>query len=352
MATASITMDAGLLAVPPTQVSAEEAHGYVERLLDWAKLLDEPWIALCLSEQASGALFEDGLFPMREQLRALFSQHGIHEYDVNTVATVVNRLLQHTPSFETYYRVRDALTENLTTSPDVIQFYTGQGLQTDLARCMLLLAIVRAHCREEILQNAMVLRFSPKRTIRVCAQVHEIEHMREEDFAAAIPRPPQYFKGEVLTCDDFRGLLDCIDETEVLRSAADRAGVEVAVRMRLFKSRPAREVPPEWDDIQGMTIGKRFYQAICGCCADAAPAFASRALRAICDAVDRQNMPAVHALRVGAGGSDPQRRRSSDEAKAWRRDVDHEYHLHYWEREDGSIEIATVGVHNDFSIPE
>ena len=25
---------------------------------------------------------------------------------------------------------------------------------------------------------------------------------------------------------------------------------------------------------------------------------------------------------------------------AWRRDIDHEYHLHYWERLDGTVEFA------------
>ena len=54
-------------------------------------------------------------------------------------------------------------------------------------------------------------------------------------------------------------------------------------------------------------------------------------LRAAADAIDRQKMSAVHALRTGEGGDNPQRLRERDSAKAWRRDVDHEYHLHYWD---------------------
>jgi hypothetical protein len=351
MTSATITVDAGLLAVPHVGGSSEDVHGYVERILDWAKLLDEPWIALCMSEHASEALSTDELFPVRDHLRRLFSCHGIREYDVNTVATVINRLLQHTPSFETYYRVRETLSEDFSTSPDVMQFCTGHGLQMDLARCILLLAILRKHCQEDILQNALILRHCPVRKIHVRALVHEIEHERD-DLLSGVPTPPEYFEGDVLACDDFRGFLSCIDESMVLMAATDVAGVEIAIRIRLYKSRLERYEEPNWDNIGGMVIGHQFEDVIRQCCRGADSGFPDRALRAICEAIDKQSLRSVHAMRTGSGGNDPPRRRSSDNAKAWRRNIDYEYHLHYWDLPDGSIELATVGLHNDFAIPE
>ena len=112
MTSATITIDAGLLAVPHVGGSTEDVHGYVERILDWAKLLDEPWIALCMSEHASGLCRPMSYFRSETTCVGSFSCHGIREYDVNTVATVINRLLQHTPSFETCYRVRETLSED------------------------------------------------------------------------------------------------------------------------------------------------------------------------------------------------------------------------------------------------
>ena len=53
----SVTIDAGVLAAPPEHGSADDAHRYVETLLDWSKLLDEPWVAIYMSERASEALF-------------------------------------------------------------------------------------------------------------------------------------------------------------------------------------------------------------------------------------------------------------------------------------------------------
>ncbi len=351
MPSASVTIDAGVIAAPPIDGVAGDAHRYIDALLDWAKLLDEPWVAICMSERSSEALFADDLYPLRDHLRQLFDRHGIREYDVNTVAIVIDRLLMHTPSFETYFRVRDALIEDVSTAPDVLELCAGEKVQTDLARCLVLIAILRKHCGADILDNALIVRRSPGRRVRVRALVHEIEHSRG-DFSPMLPTPPEYFEGEVLVCDDFRGLLACIDECSVLRSATDDVGIEIAIRIGLYKSRLARSLEPDWDDVSRMRMGDSFGTSLLGCCKSGPLSVAAGAIRAACDAIDRQNLRAVHPLRTGAAGGDPQRRRAKDRAKAWRRDVDRAYHLHYWEAEDGTIEFATIGVHDNFNIPE
>ena len=99
MSVVTVNIDAGVLGVPGGSTAAEDCHRYVATLLDWAKLLDEPWVAILVSERASEALIEDGLYPLRNELHRLFCSHGIVEYDVNTVAQVVDRLLRMTPSF-------------------------------------------------------------------------------------------------------------------------------------------------------------------------------------------------------------------------------------------------------------
>ena len=351
MASASVIFDAGVLAVPPIDGPSSDAHRYVESLLNWVRLLEEPWIAICMSEGAPEALYTDGLYPMWPQLKQLFSRHGIVEYDVNTVVTVIEHLLRQTPSFETYFRVQDVLTEHVSTEPDVLQLCAGDHLQAELERCLVLLAILRRHCGSSILENAFIVREAPGHSILVRALVHGFDHYRE-DIKGALPTPPEFFEGNVLVCDDFSGLLNCIDEGKVLSCAEDDAGVEIAIRIALHKSRLARHVEPDWDGISGIRLGGTFGKLMRRCCSDAPSSVTVAALRSACEAIDRQNLRAVHALRVGSGGNAPQRLRARDGAKAWRRDIDYEYHLYYWEMADGTIEFASMVVHNDFSIPE
>ena len=61
-------------------------------------------------------------------------------------------------------------------------------------------------------------------------------------------------------------------------------------------------------------------------------------------------MEDTHALRESSGGNALQRMRGDD--KAWRRDIDREYHLHYWACEVSTVEFACVVTHDDFYIPE
>ena len=343
----SVTIDAGVLAVPHVDCAKDDAFQYVETLLDWSKLLNEPWVAIYMSERASESLFADGLYPLREQLRELFNAHGIVEFDVNTVARIADQLLVITPSFETYYRTKDVLSEHLETDPDVIRLTTHDGLQSDLARCITLIAVLRKHCSQPLGGHSLILRDAPKQVIQVRAQIHEFEHTRDD--IPPLPSPPEYFEGDVLACDDFRGLIECLDESAILSGASDNLGIALAVRIGLFKDAIAQGDAPDWGGVIVPTIGSRFRELCQQVCADQGASVPPKVLRSIVETIKGRNLPAVHALRTGPRGNEPQRTRGPD--KAERRDIDKEFHLHYWKCADGIVELASVVYHNDFTIP-
>lgn len=347
----SATIDAGVLAAPPLTANREEVYQYVDTLLDWKRLLEEPWISIYMSERASETLIEQGLFPLRDALRALFSSKNIVEYDVNTVAVVAERLLRLTPTFETYFRVRDVLMEHFTTEPELLSLTVGEGMASDLGRCIVLLAILRNYCRNPVRDHTLILKNSPSSgQVIVKAMIHAIEH--ERDDLCGIPEPPEIFEGVVLTCKDFRGLILCINESGVWIAAQDPIGKELAVRIAVYKSRINRRLEPDWDDLPSFCFGRRFLETADNICLRNMGDMVPKLLRSIVEALDRQNMGAVHPLREHEGGGSPQRERSSDGAKAWRRNIDYEYHLHYWECDAGVIEFGSMGPHNDFQIPE
>ena len=77
------------------------------------------------------------------------------------------------------------------------------------------------------------------------------------------------------------------------------------------------------------------------------PKKVSRLLRACSDLLHDRNLVDGHWLREGLGANEPQRARG--DWKAWRHDIDDEFHLHYW-RSGANVELANVVVHNDFGI--
>jgi hypothetical protein len=73
----------------------------------------------------------------------------------------------------------------------------------------------------------------------------------------------------------------------------------------------------------------------------------NKLLRVCGDLASGRNLADSHSLRVGKGGNDAQRMRN--DWRAWRHDIDDEFHLHYW-RQSNRIELANVVVHNNFDI--
>ena len=118
-----------------------------KRFLNWSKLLDEHWVDIYMSERTSEALFGDELYPLRDQLMQFFDAKGIIEYTVNDIASVVNNLLQLTPHFETNFKMREVLAEQILMTPDILQSSPGSNLRSDLTRCVVLIAILREYCR-------------------------------------------------------------------------------------------------------------------------------------------------------------------------------------------------------------
>ena len=164
MSSASVTIDAGVLTVPPLNGTSEDAHRYVETLFNWSKLLDEHWVDIYMSERTSEALFGDELYPLRDQLMQFFDAKGIIEYTVNDIASVVNNLLQLTPHFETNFKMREVLAEQILMTPDILQSSPGSNLRSDLTRCVVLIAILREYCRDSILEHCLILRYAEGRT--------------------------------------------------------------------------------------------------------------------------------------------------------------------------------------------
>lgn len=343
----SVTIDAGVIAAPPSTADRDVVLEYVETLLDWRKLLDEPWIAVYMSELVAEVLFEDGLYPLRNSLHELFASQGVEEYDVNTVALVAENLLRLTPHFETVFKIRDVLFEAPSTEPDLLSIPTYDNMASELARCVILFALLRKHCRNPITEHAFVVRpWEGQTQVQVRALIHDLDH--ERDDMEAVPTPPDYFEGSVWVCQSFRELVTGIDEAVVWQSASDEEGCLIAVQIALYKARLERGLEPEWGEGPPFWFGRDFVGQSRQCFRDNPSGLIERTLRAMVRTIDQLRMEDVHALRESDSGGAPQRTRGAD--KGWRRDIDREYHLHYWQCSDG-IEFGWMGPHNDFHLP-
>lgn len=347
----SVTIDAGVLALPAHDCMPEDVHEYVSRLLEWQKVLSENLIGIFMSERITAVLLDDCLYPLRGELHKLFSTKGIVEYDANTVAAFTEQLLRLTPHFEARFGMREVLQEQLHTTPALHDLTVGSNVASDLGRCLTLFAILRSHCGNESRQHTVVLRKGPVfGPILIRTLIYELEHGRND--LAPLPEPPECFSGVVAGCTSFHGLIMGTDESEAWMSGEASEDRELAVRIAVYKSRVKAGQAVEWDELPLFRFGGEFLTHADSMCRDLRGTFIERLLRSIVETLEQAALTDTHQLRTNPAGGSPQRRRRSDSAKAWRRDIDHTYHLHYWQCQDGLIELASVVTHNDFRIPE
>lgn len=347
----TVTLDPEVLVLPNAESTHAEVQGYIENLVEWSALLEEPWMTLLVSDRSAGALLEDGVYPFWKTLEEFFTAHGVVEYSVGDVVHVLDRFLSMAPSFEEHHGVQDVLfdMDDVVTEPDVLHGELGENVRWARARCFLLLAVLDRYCEESTGLNVVALRRAPDAAVVLRARLVDLEHDRQDLAAVAAV---EELRAAVMVCDGVLGLLWSVDEGELLRGAREQNEVGLACRIALLKARRRAGEEVAWAQVMDWRMGGRFADAVWRCCRDTGGGFAGKLLRAVVETVQGENLQATHWLRTGSGGNDPQRRRKRDGAAAWRRSIDDEYRLHYWMLSDGRVELSWVCAHNDFSIPE
>jgi hypothetical protein len=342
-----MTITAGAIALPQAASTSDDVHKYVKTLLKWSEFLKEPCISISMSEKASEVLVTENLYPMIDDLENFFKSHQILEYDANTVAAIVNNLIKKALSFEVCYKLKDVLTDSLVTNPDIIGLTTCKGLKSDMARCVMLIAILREHCVMPPGGHVLILQEAPaEKLINISAQILEIEH--ERDDLHALPRHPKFFNGHVLVCDDFQGLIKCLNEATILRDATDLRSVEFAIKIALFKYQLDAGSELDWKHVLLPSINEEFVNTCMKWC-EGRRSLPTKILKAITEVILGINMSVGHPLKSGKSGSSPPLKRGNDSAQ--RRKITDYFRLHYWDCEDGSIELGSIVTHNDYSIP-
>jgi hypothetical protein len=347
-----VTIDGSLIAVPPTTCSRDDAHSYVDRLLEWGRLLDNSEVIVFLSVDTCSALDAEGVYPIRQHLKELFRVHPIVEFTVNDIAQLTVRLLSKSQTFEDLLGIRDVLHDPVLTNPNVLDGIPYPRLKSLLERCLISMAIIEKYCSDWVGVNLLVLRSPSPHPVEIRSRIHEIEHVRND--IGSIPYHPAEFLGCVAVYNGFAALVESVDEYPLMANAKSFLAYSSAMKFAIFKYRIKIGQHPDWDSLEKVipAIGEDFLDSLHGCCKSSDPRLMERAVRAMMETIHGQNMAAVHQLREGSGGNAKQRTRTKDKAKAQRRDIDYEFHLHYWDCPDGSVELASVVYHNDFSIPE
>jgi hypothetical protein len=344
----SVTIEPGFFAPPFGARTRETVQNYVDSLLAWKGVLDSGHVFVHVSERTSEALLLSNSYPLRPWLRALLAEARVVEYDANTIAIVAETVLARSASLEEAIRVTDLLAEDLRMTPSLVYEDAPEEIRAATERVVLMLAIVRAFGTDAIaLTNGIVIRETrnvPEVNIRAVITI--LEHTRTD--LGEMGDLPKAFEGRSIICPSFHDYLMALDECTLWRLAKSDAEMEIAIKTSHYKGRALRGELTAWEALPTFRLNAKFLRSVKACRAQEDAALGRSSLRAISETIDGLQMAATHILRTGEGPNDPPITRGVDHA--WRRDVDHEYHLHYWLCGDGQLELSCIVRHNTFEI--
>jgi hypothetical protein len=344
---ASITLDPRLLAPPETSASAEEFRAYVERLLSWSAFAKEKGSSVSISRDAQERLIEDQALPFAVELKKCLKSKGVLEYDLKTLRDFCEGFFRYEPCFQDLIEVNEILYDNKVFSPSFCHTVLLPHTSMEAEKNLVTLAILD-HCGCDISKIGFALQ-SPIAAQQVSAtcQLHAIEHTRTD--LGTLGALPAAVCGNVTVCSSLEDFATNCDRGTLFQSADDDQ-LQLCIKLALYSSRLERGLDPDWTELPDIRMGSDFRMRA-QCVGQLKTGLPSNILNTIVDVYEGLNERQTHAIRIGAGGGDPQRK--SGAFGAWRQDVASDVHLHYWKGADGLIELSWVGhPHDDFYIPQ
>ena len=357
----SVTIDAGVLAVPPEDSPVDAANRYVETLMELSSLRNKSWVDvyIYIREQFHQAFWGGDGF--EQGLKKLFVTKEVKQYSAEDVRSVVYSLFNNTAlQLEEHFEKRLGVSTSevlkdaslIKIDPDTQRLVADNAFQAGITHCLILIAILQ-HYEGSIHNPLLVLQYAPESTVTTVTVQAKI--------SVGLPNCPEAFREEVLICGDFKGIIQGLCAPDIFVSSEDNEDLEAAIRIALYKPRlgkkPNWDGPlQDWDDLlQGLCIGCDFLASVRERYKQHGRRFpAEETLDAIVQTLGKENMEAAHPIRTGSGGADPQLKRKADSAGAMRRKIgnSNDFHLHYWLCKNSSVELASIGFpHDDVSIP-
>ncbi|WP_312199412.1 hypothetical protein [Anaerospora hongkongensis] len=343
----NVHTDPFCLACPLPTTPLIEVEKYIDFLIELDDIAEAWWIKKYIPKDIYDILVKTNGYPNWALLENAINRLGkiYHPSDINRI---LEKMLQRSNYIEDKFEIKEILADNVICQPS---FYKNRGSETFVSTFERLVLLIGFYYAIHNLPNEDFL------LVRDLTSETEIIHALAEIAACEFQIPtsniniPYAIDHSVTACQGLKGICSKVDVTKIWLSAQSVREYKDALQIKVFQRNSANCSNATLGDSRNWGFGRLFLKTLKDLGFSTQANKANLLLRSGTETILNENMNSTHPLRVGSGGNDPQRIRLRDGAKAWRRDIDYDYHLHYWESTQG-IEFASVVTHNDMSIPE
>lgn len=333
----NLFLDPILFLCPSPEDNSQVWEDYVQTLTAWSEIKNSSWATLFRLDSLPPDCY------LSEQHKVPLRKIDLQFQDV---LKVFNSLRDKPRSIEDALNLRDTVFDGLCHEPNDHLRNRPTALIDAYYRLVVLLSLY-AHIHHLPLGEQRLITRSLEDGTEVTLTVETLIC----DFFQT-PQPPEIpgkLSASFSAYSTAQGFRHTVDPVTLWTKARNHIDLRPAIE--LFLAQNALEYGLTDSDVETMPwdIGSEFFTTCRKHGFLHESGKVKRLLRACGETILKQNLGAAHKFRAGKGAREPQRRRSGD--KAWRRDINRTYHLHYWETSNGP-EIASVVHHDNMSIPE
>lgn len=342
----NIFIDPFVLACPKPEEGLAEFHSYIESLITWRDYKKTIGAPIYISAQASDVLAQTNSYPPWESLTKAISILGIEDVQAKDIVVLVNALLMKLPILEDNFGIEDILIDNVIISPCYHLMNRNQIFIEQYERIAIIICCIQLI--NKIPDNQVLI--TRKLVDHRCYSETKGTIIELISSIEGFPLCPFEIIERFFLCNSLDGLYLSLEPTNIWKGARTSDDYETAIRIYVFKEANTTGTRISFDN-SSWSMKVQFLETAHDLGFLHEDKKIKNLLRACAQIILATDMRATHALRKGSGAEEPQRIRSTDKAKAWRRDIDYDYHLHYWESPSG-IELAAIVIHSNMEIPE
>ena len=339
----NLIIDVNTLTLKKQVDSADELIQFVQTLMRIRELSLESWICVFFSESSVSTMFKSGSYPITNELRSAIEVHNIREFSADTVVTLLNTILNNRLSFEETFGMSGLVVENVRIPSDWFNECDSPEVIETFAELVIAISILSKYDSYFGATHIFVTNSLSSDRVEVSAEILVIEHDRKDLFPRNLTS--ERFSSEINACNNLESVFVCVDPLKVLAHGKDWLDIQLSIRLSLFAHGSSSGFVEGRENFSQLRFTESFFESCRKLCRELDTGFPKRFLRSIVETVNREKLQSVHGVRRSHGGGSGYLTRDKD--RAIRRDVDKDIHLHYWDCEDGTIELVDVSHHDD-----
>lgn len=329
-------MDPYIFSFDKETLTRDQLDDFIDNLIDWKKLIDLNWGRVFKPTETFDILFKHNLYPYVDGLKELVAKFNVDYIQPEEIDKIINSVLSKLPLVEDFVEIKDVLIER-------DSFCVLGNRNEDFVHVLKkLVVILNLNCTKKRLredENIVISKDLDVPKIKFDAIISVVDSIHYFDL-------PIFLNIEFLHVINFKEFCSKIEPAVIWINAQSDMCFRMSVCINVFQLKGELDYIYQ-ENQPNFVLYESFIKSIKSLNFHKEKTKVDVLLRALCEEILNINMKDTHALRDGKSGGNEQV--SHKGYLAWRRDVDYDYHLHYW-RKGNELIFTDVVPHNVFNI--